>query len=70
GDGPEVPDVLADPNQELCCHQDATGAYICEPLPAGQCSTLGGTIIANCSNCPPITSTDKKSWGKVKTIYR
>ena len=70
GDGVEVPDVLSEPNQELCCHVDAKGSYVCEILPAGQCTAIGGQIVANCDNCPPIVPTKKSSWGKVKHIYR
>jgi len=70
GDGPEVPDLLSEPNQELCCTQDATGVYMCQALPAGQCAAIGGTIVAACTQCPPITKSVKHSWGKVKSIYR
>jgi hypothetical protein len=70
GDGPEVPDLLSEPNQELCCRQDATGAYICEALPVGQCATLGGIIVPNCDRCPPVTPTKRDSWGSIKNTYR
>jgi len=70
GDGPEAPDLLSAPNQELCCTKDATGAYICQVLPAGQCAAIGGTIVPNCNQCPPIVPTLKKSWGQLKHIYR
>ena len=70
GDAPEVPDVIAAPNQELCCTVDATGVYTCQVLPAGQCAAIGGLIVPNCNQCPPITSTQKKSWSGVKRIYR
>ncbi len=70
GDGPEVPDVLAPPGQELCCYLDPAGAYICQIVPTGQCATLGGQIVVNCTNCPPHTPNQKNSWGKVKTTYR
>jgi hypothetical protein len=70
GDGPEVPDLLSEPNQELCCRQDATGAYICETLPVGQCESIGGTIVPSCDRCPPPTPAKKTSWGTVKGNYR
>jgi len=70
GDGPEVPDLISEPNQELCCTKDALGIYTCQALPAGQCTAVGGTVVANCNQCPPITKTEKHSWGKVKHIYR
>jgi hypothetical protein len=70
GDEPEVPDVLSNPGQELCCYKDATGAYICQILPAGQCTFMGGSIVSTCNNCPPITPTDPKTWGDIKELYR
>lgn len=71
GDAPEVPDVLSEPNQELCCSKDpASGGYICQTLPAGQCSTIGGTVVPACSDCPPIVPAKGKTWGKVKADYR
>jgi hypothetical protein len=70
GDGPEVPDLIAAPNQELCCTHDALGIYSCQALPAGQCAAVGGTIVSTCNSCPPVTKTEKRSWGKVKNIYR
>jgi hypothetical protein len=70
GDGPEVPDVLTEPNQELCCYQNAAGAFVCEVLPAGQCASIGGVIVVNCDNCPPTTPTKKNSWGAIKKTYR
>ncbi len=70
GDEPEVPDVISDPGQELCCYRDATGAYICQILPAGQCTFMGGTIVSTCNNCPPITPTVPKTWGEMKDLYR
>jgi hypothetical protein len=70
GDAPEVPDVLSQPNQELCCSKDpATGGYICQTLPAGQCSTIGGMVVPACSDCPPIVPTQRGTWGKVKAVY-
>jgi hypothetical protein len=70
-DAPEVPDVLSQPNQELCCSRDAaSGAYVCQALPAGQCSTIGGTVVPACTDCPPIVPTLRKTWGKVKGDYR
>jgi hypothetical protein len=69
-DAPEVPDVLSEPNQELCCSQDAVGTYICQVLPAGQCDAIGGTVVIACDQCPPITSTVRKTWGKLKDDYR
>ena len=71
GDGPEVPDLLSAPNQELCCSKDSlTGAYLCRILPAGECSLIGGTVVPDCMHCPPITPTLPKTWGKVKDSYR
>lgn len=70
-DPPEVPDVLSEPNQELCCSKEpATGGYICQVLPAGQCETIGGVVVNACSNCPPVVPALKKTWGKVKADYR
>ncbi|HKQ57730.1 MAG TPA: hypothetical protein VJY35_07660 [Candidatus Eisenbacteria bacterium] len=69
GDGPEVPDVLAPPNQELCCHQGPAG-YLCEVLPAGQCAAIGGVIVVNCEQCPPNTPVKRNTWGSVKRGYR
>jgi len=69
-DAPEVPDVLSQPNQELCCTKDATGAYLCQVLPAGQCSAIGGVVVPACTDCPPIVPTLKRTWGKVKGDYR
>lgn len=69
GDGPEVPDLISQPNQELCCTHDALGIYTCQALPAGQCTAIGGTIVAACTQCPPVVKTEKHSWGKVKQIY-
>ena len=66
----EVPDVLSHPGTELCCYQDATGAFICVVLPAGQCQTMGGVIVANCSQCPGIVPNKSTTWGKVKKAYR
>jgi len=68
-DAPEVPDVLAQPNQELCCTHDALGNYTCQVLPAGQCDAIGGTVVVNCNDCPPITATPHKSWGAIKRVY-
>lgn len=68
-DAPEVPDVLAQPNQELCCTKDAAGNYVCQVLPAGQCTAVGGTVVVNCNDCPPVTATPHKSWGAIKHIY-
>lgn len=70
GDGPEVPDVLAPPGQELCCYQDAAGNYVCQLLPAGECRRISGIVVVDCQHCPPVTPTLKKSWGNVKKIYR
>jgi hypothetical protein len=70
GDGPEAPDLLSEPNQELCCTHDALGNYTCQVLPAGQCAAIGGVIVASCNNCPPITPTQRKTWGSVKQRYR
>jgi hypothetical protein len=69
-DAPEVPDVLSQPNQELCCTKDATGVYNCQVLPAGQCSLIGGVVVPACTDCPPIVPTLKRTWGKVKADYR
>ena len=68
-DAPEVPDLLSAPNQELCCTHDALGVYTCQVLPAGQCTAVGGVIVADCNHCPPITKVDKSSWDNVKHIY-
>jgi hypothetical protein len=65
-DGPEVPDVLNDPGQELCCYQDSTGAYQCQIVVTGQCQALGGVLVVNCNECPPITPVKRKSWGDLK----
>jgi len=70
GDGPEVPDLISEPNQELCCRQDAAGNYICETLPVGQCEAIGGIIVPNCDQCPPVTPATRKSWGSIKGVYR
>jgi len=70
GNGIEVPDVLSDPGQELCCSQDATGAFVCQIRPAGECQAIGGVIVANCNECPGITKTRTSTWGKVKKTYR
>lgn len=70
GDGPEVPDVQSEPNQELCCSQDATGAYVCQTLPAGQCDAIGGVVVPSCTQCPPHVPTKPSSWGSVKNRYR
>jgi hypothetical protein len=70
GDGPEVPDLIAEPNQELCCSRDAAGNYVCQTLPAGQCDAIGGMVVAACTACPPITPALPKSWGKLKDQYR
>jgi hypothetical protein len=69
-DGPEVPDVLAPPNQELCCYQDATGAYICQVLPAGQCTAIGGNVVPNCTVCPPVVPVTPGTWGGMKGLFR
>ncbi len=70
GDGPEAPDLTTEPNRELCCTVDAAGNYLCQVRPVGECATLGGVIVPNCDHCPPITPTQKQSWGKVKDAYR
>lgn len=74
GNQPECPDVLSDPGRELCCTQSpqrgASGAYVCEVLPAGQCEQQGGEVVPDCAHCPPITPTVPKTWGKVKDTYR
>lgn len=73
GNEPEVPDVINDPGQELCCYTDPAGggAWICQVLPAGQCVTLpNGHIVANCNDCPPPTGTEESSWGAVKGMFR
>ncbi len=70
GNGPEVPDLLSEPNQELCCRQDAAGVYICEVLPVGQCGTLGGVVVPSCDRCPPVTPATSTSWGSIKAGYR
>ena len=70
GNGPEVPDVLAPPNQELCCSQDASGAYICQVLPAGQCTAIGGHVVPSCVQCPPTVPVEKRSWTGIKAIYK
>ena len=70
-DPPEVPDVLSQPNQELCCSKDpATGGYICQVLPAGQCETISGVVVPACSDCPPVVPAKTQTWGKVKADYR
>jgi hypothetical protein len=70
GDGIEVPDVLNDPGQELCCYQDPSGTYICEILPAGECDFIGGTVVIDCDHCPPPTPTKDATWGAVKGLFR
>lgn len=71
GNALEVPDVLAPPGEDLCCYLDAAGVWVCQPVPTGQCFTLnGGHIVQTCADCPPIVPVKKKSWGKVKSIYR
>jgi hypothetical protein len=71
GEGPEVPDVLTEPNQELCCHPgEGGGGFVCEVLPAGQCTSIGGIIVVNCESCPPATPAKKSSWGAIKRTYR
>ncbi len=70
GDGPEVPDLLAPPNEELCCQETSPGIFSCTILPAGQCAALGGQIVIDCNHCPPATPAEPKSWGQLKTIYR
>lgn len=70
GDQPEVPDVLSNPGLERCCYRDAAGVWQCQIFPAGQCAAIGGIIVPDCAQCPPQTPTEKKSWGKVKTVYR
>lgn len=69
-DGPEVPDVLAPPNQELCCYQDATGAYICQVFPAGQCTAIGGHVVPTCTTCGPPVGVERRSWTGVKDLFR
>jgi len=70
GEGPEVPDLLSEPNQELCCHLGQEGGFVCEVLPAGQCASTGGVMVFDCDNCPPATPTKKNSWGAIKKTYR
>ena len=70
GDAPEVPDVLSEPNQELCCTQNPDGTYTCQTLPVGQCEAIGGIIVPSCTQCPPVTPAQRKSWGSVKGGYR
>jgi hypothetical protein len=70
GDGPEAPDLISTPNQELCCTVDPAGVYTCAPLPVGQCAAIGGTIVPSCNQCPPITPAQKTTWGSVKHGYR
>jgi len=69
-DAPEVPDLLSQPNQELCCSKDSSGAYVCQVLPAGQCDAIGGMVVPDCTHCPPITPTLQNTWGKLKDTYR
>ncbi len=69
-DGPEVPDVLAPPNQELCCYQDAAGAYICQVLPAGQCTAIGGHVVPSCVQCPPVVGVEPRTWTGVKDLFK
>ena len=69
-DGPEVPDVLAPPNQELCCYQDPTGAYICQVLPAGQCTAIGGHVVPSCVQCPPVVGIERRTWTRVKDLFK
>ena len=70
GNQPEVPDVLSEPGQERCCYLDSTGVWQCQIFPAGQCAAIGGIIVPDCQQCPPGTPTKKRSWGKMKSIYR
>ena len=70
GDGPEVPDVLSPPGQELCCHLDAAGAYVCETLPAGECDLIHGVVVPSCTQCPPPVPTKPSTWGSIKNRYR
>lgn len=69
GNEPEVPDVISNPGEELCCYKDASGAYVCQILPAGQCTSIGGNVISNCNDCPPVP-VEPKSWGEIKGLYR
>jgi hypothetical protein len=70
GDGPEVPDVLAPPNQELCCYRDPAGIWLCQVLPAGQCTAIGGNVVPNCAQCPPIIAVEPSTWSTVKGLFR
>lgn len=71
GDGVEVPDVVSDPDQELCCWEDpAAGGYLCEILPAGECDFVAGTVVISCDDCPPVTPTQQSSWGRVKGLFQ
>ncbi len=70
GDGPEAPDLLSAPNQELCCTVDPAGVYTCAPLPVGQCAAIGGVIVPSCRQCPPSTPALRSSWGTIKNNYR
>jgi len=70
GDGPEAPDLISQPNQELCCTVDSSGVYTCRALPVGQCALIGGTIVPSCTQCPPVTPAQKSSWGSIKNNYR
>lgn len=70
GNQPEVPDVISNPGQERCCYLDPAGIWQCQIFPVGQCAALGGLIVPDCAQCPPGTPVEKKSWGKMKTIYR
>lgn len=66
----EVPDVLSEPNRELCCTLDPNGPFVCVLRPVGECAALGGSVVATCDQCPGIVKTRKATWGKVKTTYR
>ncbi len=70
GEGVEVPDVISEPGQELCCSRDATGAYICQVRPVGECASIGGFIVANCNECPPVVGVEESTWGRIKGLYR
>ena len=48
---------------ELCC---VSGT--CVEVIAGQCRAIGGYVVSDCVECPPV-SVEQTSWGKVKAAY-
>jgi hypothetical protein len=70
GDGPESPDLQdTTPQVELCCHTDATGRQVCEPVAIGTCVNLGGRVVTTCDECVTVP-VQQTPWGKVKSHYR